>query len=148
MAVHDQACAADPCEVVDFGEAVRMAGGCFVSHQDVAGLGGEAVEILRKDGVAVEQGQAASPGFVWAEGGLEAGAGLVGGAPLVRMPNSGLENAGEAGDAQAVDGGDLQAEVAGVAGQIVVGGFGLGVVIAEDPAHVPALPDGGGQGFR
>ena len=36
--------------------------------------------------------------------------------------------------------GDPQAEVAGMAGQVVVGGFGLGIVVAQNPEHLPPLP--------
>ena len=70
--------------------------------------------------------------------GMRRGCGRMG---LVRSPGCqtlGLNTPGSPAMRSPPIGGDPQTKVAGGGGQVVVGGLGFGVVVAEDPAHVPA----------
>ena len=106
MAVDDQAGATGVGQGVDDREAVRMAGWRFMGDQNVASGNGQAVEIFRKNRVAMEQRQAAAPGLVRPQGRLERGAGGEGwrfgpvGRARPRIQTLGLKTPGQPGDAR------------------------------------------------
>lgn len=53
MAVHDQARSGRSGDIVDHREAVFVGRGCLMRDQDVEAFGGEAVDVLGENGVAV-----------------------------------------------------------------------------------------------
>src|ERR1700733_7614637 len=142
MTVDDQGGTAGVGEGIDHCEAMRIAGWRFVGYQDVAAESGQTVEVLRENRIAVEQRQATAPSLAGSQGRLEGGTGAERwDGPLGRVPDPWLKETRQSGDAESADGGYTQTEIAGGGSEIVVGRFGFGVVVAEDPIDIPPLPD-------
>ncbi len=154
MPVHDQASAGGSGEFVEDGEAVAVHGRSLMRHQDVKAFPAQAVDVLREDRVAMPKRQTATPMFVRSQRReklhpgpktrrVDPGSGFVG----PRVPDPGLEHARQTRDPYSGNLGDAQPEVTVGMGpdQMVVALLGFGVVIAEDPFHLPSGPQNGRQ---
>lgn len=159
MAMHDQPRAAGGREMVDRREAVPVRGRRFMRHQDVETLTGKLLHVIGKDRIAMPKRQAAAPFLdAWLREELIAVpvSGWFDRRSVVRsrVPDGRLEDARETGDPETADVGHAPAQIAGgmIAHQIVVGRFGLTIMVAEDPLDPPSgVPYGGedvGHGRR